>query len=216
MAEHADAPDTELNDAATGSGDGDADTESDTSVIATDAGDPNDDAGSEADDAVNDEPKSTTRAALAVGMAAVVALAGVGGWLGYRAYDAYQAKQERDLFLDVGRQTALNLTNIDHTRAEADVQRILDLATGAFHDDFQRRSPSFIEVVRNAQAKSEGTITEVALESLTGDEGLVLVAANVDTSNAAAEEQEVRAWRMRLTVQKTDDTAKVSNVEFVP
>lgn len=198
MAEHADARNAELSPAAT-----------DLDVV--DAED-----GTDSGAAVADGSTSTVRTAVAVGAAAVVALAGVGGWLGYRAYDAYRTKDERDLFLDVGRQTALNLTNIDHTRAEADVQRILDSATGAFHDDFERRSPSFIEVVRNAQASSQGTITEAALESLSGDEALVLVAVNVDTSNAAAEEQDLRAWRMRLTVQKTDDAAKVSNVEFVP
>jgi Mce-associated membrane protein len=44
----------------------------------------------------------------------------------------------------------------------------------------------------------------------------VLVAVTVKTSNAGAAEQEPRAWRMRLTVKKVGDEAKVSNVEFVP
>jgi Mce-associated membrane protein len=38
----------------------------------------------------------------------------------------------------------------------------------------------------------------------------------VKTSNAGAPEQAPRAWRMRISVQKVDDGAKVSNVEFVP
>jgi Mce-associated membrane protein len=37
----------------------------------------------------------------------------------------------------------------------------------------------------------------------------------VKTSNAGAPEQDPRAWRMRITVQKDGDQAKVSNVEFV-
>jgi Mce-associated membrane protein len=38
----------------------------------------------------------------------------------------------------------------------------------------------------------------------------------VKTSNAGAAQQEPRAWRMRITVQKVGDDAKVSQVEFVP
>ena len=48
------------------------------------------------------------------------------------------------------------------------------------------------------------------------NEAQVLVAVTVTTSNVGAPEQEPRAWRMRLTVQKVGDDAKVSNVEFVP
>ena len=44
----------------------------------------------------------------------------------------------------------------------------------------------------------------------------MLVAVTVNTSNAGAPEQQPRAWRMRITVQKVGDEAKVSNVEFVP
>jgi len=38
---------------------------------------------------------------------------------------------------------------------------------------------------------------------------------NVESSNLGAHQQEPRAWRMRITVKKVEDSAKVSNVEFV-
>jgi Mce-associated membrane protein len=156
------------------------------------------------------------RLAIAVGLVVAVAMVGLVGWLGFRAYESRQADQQRNLFLQVGRQTALNLTTIDYTQAEANVQRILDSAIGAFHDDFQKRSQPFIDVVKQAQSKSVGTITDAGLESEVGDQAQVLVAVTVKTSNAGAAEQEPRAWRMRISVQKAGDTAKVSNVEFVP
>ncbi len=159
---------------------------------------------------------SKVRLAMTVGLAMVVVLAALGGWLGYRAYNSYQAEQQRRLFLEVGRQGALNLTTIDWQHADADVQRILDSATGTFYDDFQRRAQPFIAVVKQAQSHSVGTITEAGLESVSGDEAQVLVAVTVKTSTAGAEEQKPRYWRMRITVQKMDDQAKVSNVEFVP
>ena len=160
---------------------------------------------------------STVKLAAIAGLVLVLALGGLTGWLGYRAYESRQAEDLRNLFLQVGRQGALNLTTINHETAEADVQRVLDSSTGTFYDDFQKRADPFIQVVKQAQSKSEGNITEAGLEASDDNEGRVLVAVTVNTTNAGAPEQQPRSWRMRITVQKTgDNEAKVSNVEFVP
>jgi Mce-associated membrane protein len=161
---------------------------------------------------------SHLRLAMLVGLVLVVALAGLTGWLGFRTYQSRQADEQRKLFLEVGRQGALNLTTIDWQEADKDVQRILDSATGTFYDDFQKRSQPFVEVVKQAQSKSVGSIAEAGLEqnSVTDNGAQVLVAVTVKTSNAGAPDQQPRAWRMRISVQKVGDEAKVSNVEFVP
>ncbi|BBZ15586.1 Mce protein [Mycobacterium branderi] len=161
-------------------------------------------------------PMSPVRQATALGLLMVVALAGLLGWLGYRMYQTHQARQERELLIQVGRQGALNLTTIDWEHADTDIQRILDSATGTFYDDFSKRSRPFIDVVKKAQSKSEGTIVEAGLESHSGDEAQVLVAVSVKTSNLGAPDAEPRHWRMRIAVQKVGDDAKVSNVAFVP
>ncbi len=159
---------------------------------------------------------SHLRLATIVGLVLVVALAVLTGWLGFRTYQSHKADEERNLFLQVGRQGALNLTTIDWQQADANVQRILDSATGTFYDDFQKRAQPFVEVVKQAQSKSVGTIAEAGLESESDNGAQVLVAVTVKTSNAGAPEQAPRAWRMRISVQKVGDEAKVSNVEFVP
>ncbi len=159
---------------------------------------------------------SHLRLATIAGLVVVLALAGLTGWTGYRGYKAYEGEKQRELFLQVGRQGAINLTTIDWEHAEADVQRVLDSATGTFYDDFQNRSAPFVEVVKQAQSKSVGSISEAGLESASNDEAKVLVAVTVNTSNLGAPQQDPRAWRMRLTVTKVGDDAKVSNVEFVP
>jgi len=171
------------------------------------------------EDAAPPKPRmSHLRLATIAGLVLVVALAGLTGWLGFRTYQSHQADEQHKLFLQVGRQGALNLTTIDWQQADKDVQRILDSATGTFYDDFQKRSGPFVEVVKQAQSKSVGTIAEAGLEpnSITDNGAQVLVAVTVKTSNAGAPEQAPRAWRMRISVQKVDDGAKVSNVEFVP
>jgi Mce-associated membrane protein len=162
------------------------------------------------------QPWSHVKLATVVGLAIVVALGGLTGWLGYRAYQARQAEQLSELLVSVGRQGAINLTTIDFEHADDDVKRILDSATDAFYDDFAKRSQPFVEVVKQAKSKSEGTVNEAGLESVSGTEGQVLVAVTVKTQNAGAQNQPPRNWRMRLTVKKTGaDEAKVSKVEFV-
>ncbi|MGE0215187.1 Mce protein [Mycolicibacterium sp.] len=242
MADDADAPEGELTKAtadveqtesgatepASGAVEDDAGTETagteSTDVDEESADDSDDDVEAEAED--YDEAAggqvgarsglSHVKVALIAGLVAVLALGGLTGWLGYRTYESKQDEEQRNLFLQVGRQGALNLTTIDWEHADADVQRILDSATGTFYDDFQARAQPFVEVVKQAQSKSVGTIAEAGLESEGDNEAQVLVAVTVKTSNAGAPEQEPRAWRMRIAVQKIGDEAKVSNVEFVP
>jgi Mce-associated membrane protein len=159
---------------------------------------------------------SHVRLATIVGLVVVLALGGLVGWLSFRAYQSHQLDTQRKVFLQVGRQGALNLTTIDYQHVDDDVQRILDSATGKFYDDFQQRSQPFTEVVKQVKSKSVGTVTEAGLESESGDEAQVLVAVAVNTTVEGQPEQQPRAWRMRIVVQKVGEDTKVSNVEFVP
>ncbi|MDT5135893.1 MAG: Mce-associated rane protein [Mycobacterium sp.] len=154
------------------------------------------------------------RALVASGLVVAI-LTGLTGWVGYRAYQQHEAQAQRDLFLQTARQGAVNLTTINYTEIEADVQRILDLATGAFRDDFANRSKPFIELVKAAQSKSEGTVTDAGLESQHGDSAQILVAVAVKSRTAAGEEAP-REWRMKIEVKSVGEEAKMSNVVFVP
>jgi Mce-associated membrane protein len=160
--------------------------------------------------------RSPIRLALAAGIVIVLALGGLASWLGYEAHTARQADQRHNLFLQTARQGAVNLTSISYADADADVARILDSATGPFRDDFQRRAQPFIEVVRQAQSASIGTVTEAGMESETKDSAQVLVAVSLKTSTAGLPQRDPRSWRMRIAAQRDGQSAKISNVEFVP
>jgi Mce-associated membrane protein len=152
-------------------------------------------------------------------VAAVTAIAVLGGLTGWYTWQTVQSRRDdatRALFVETGKQSAINLTTIHWKQADADVKRILDGATGTFYDDFSTRAKPFIDVVKQAKSASVGTVSEAGLESVDADQAQVLVTMAVKTSNDGVPQPDTRLWRMRLAVQKMGDTAKVSNVEFVP
>src|SRR5258707_3622216 len=155
------------------------------------------------------------RAAVAAGLSILLMLSGLTGWLGYRTYEVRQAQQRRALFLEVGRQGALNLTTISAAEADADMKRILDSSTGAFYAQVQRGAQQFVTRVQKAQTKSVGTIAAAGVESEQGDGAQVLVTVYVKAADTRGSQQPARSWRMRITVQQVTGGAKMSNVEFM-
>ena len=155
----------------------------------------------------------------AVGVAIILALIGLAGWLGYRVHQDHQAQAQRNLYLQVARQTAVNLTTIDYTGVDADIKRVLDSATGGF----SRRVPEEVAAVR--RGREEGAV-EIARARWPRrgccprpkDQAQVLVAVSVKTSMGAAPADRSRADGGCALACREDGRwpAKVSNVEFVP
>jgi Mce-associated membrane protein len=156
------------------------------------------------------------RQLLIFGLLAVLLLGSLVCCLGWRDSQSDRTIAQRAAFLQAGRQGALNLTTINWQHADADTQRILDSATGAFRDDFARRSQPFVELLKKTQSTSVGTITVSGVESMSKDDAQILVAVSVKMSTGVPGEENPRAWRMRLSVRQVGDDIKISNVEFVP
>lgn len=157
-------------------------------------------------------PAQVERIALVVGLAAGVVLAVLVGWLGFRTYEAQHREAHRALFVQTAEDVAVNLSSVDYQHADADAQRIADSATGRFADSFARHRQAYVDSALRSRSRFLGTVTDAGLESQTADQGRVLVAVTVKSADPA---QVPQFLRMRVTVQKTGDVAKVSDVEFV-
>jgi Mce-associated membrane protein len=198
------------------------------SIVEYDIDDTSDESATEGDQAEAEEETAANtsasgrlrllsfRSTLWIALLVLLAVAGLAGWLGYQVHRADQDTERLAAFLAVGTQASLNLTTIDWEDAEGDVQRILEASTGTFYDDFSQRSAPFIDVVKQAQSRSQGAVTSAGIESSTGTSARVLVAVRVMTTNLGSPEETPRAWRMRVDVEQVGDDLKVSNVEFVP
>lgn len=159
---------------------------------------------------------SPIRLALTVGLVVVLGWSALAAWLGTQAYQQHQWELARAAYLQAGRQGALDLTSVDYTRVEADVHRVLAASTGTFHDDFERRSPPFIQEVLRTKTKAAGAIAEAGLEHADNTEAKVLVAVKVTTTREGSPDQRVKGWRMRIVVQRVGSDIKISNVEMIP
>ncbi len=162
-------------------------------------------------------PRITRRAA-GVTVAAVVLCAGLGssGYIIWRHHDV-TAKQHREAeYVAAARQGVTSLTSLDFNHAADDVKRVLDDSTGTFRDDFRTRADDFAKVIQQSQVATEGHVNSAAVQSMTGDSAVVLVAATSKVTNSAGAKQEPRAWRLSVTVERVDGQLKMSKVEFVP
>lgn len=159
---------------------------------------------------------SRTVVAATLGVAAVVALASLAGWSTFRWQQQDREQSTRTEVLDAARLGATALTTIDAADIDTDVKTILEASTGKFRESFQERSVPFIDAVRKAQSKTEGTVTAAGIEKLDGDQAQVLVTVTVRTSNAGQPEQDPRSWRMRINVDSDAGKKKMSDVQFVP
>ncbi|WP_313673427.1 hypothetical protein [Mycolicibacterium sp.] len=158
-------------------------------------------------------PQTVAVAVAALLTGVCLAVAGVMVWQ-HSQVVAQRAEEQR--FVDAARDGVTALLSMDHTRAQADVQRVLDLSTGPFHDDFQRTADDFVKTAVDSKAVTTGTINAAALDRQEGDRATVLVAATSEVTNANGANADARPFRISVTVDREADSFKMSGVEFVP
>jgi Mce-associated membrane protein len=155
-------------------------------------------------------------AALAAAALLIGALLALTGLMLVKHNEAAAARAQDRKLIEAASEGIVALLSIDHDRAEADVQRILDLSIGAFRDDFASRAGDFIATAQKGKSVTKGAVTAAALESTGDDNAVVLVAATSQVTNASGARDDPRPWRMSVTVSRDEDQWKMSNVEFVP
>ncbi|WP_181698734.1 hypothetical protein [Nocardia sp. GTS18] len=163
------------------------------------------------------EKKSRVRRALAVAAAAVLVLALMVG-AGASAVAAFMTDAEEDLraeYTETARQAVLNLTTIRAESAKEDIDRILAVASGDFKSEFDGRVDPFMDVVKQANVVSNGSVVESAIVSADLESAQVLVAAKQTVTNNGSPEPQSRQYRFRITVTNGETGMTVSKVEFV-
>jgi len=186
--------------------------ESTTPTSATDTG------GSDTAPAASAAPAAPTwpKRVVVVASILLIAVVAAGVWLIIDQRSADERDERRAAFVQAARQTVLNLTTIRADSADADVQRLIDGATGDFKAEFEGREGPFVEVVQQAGVTTMGEVLEAGIQNEDGTCASSLVASRAMVSNADQTEPEPRDFRLRVTICDENGRLLASKVEFVP
>ena len=158
------------------------------------------------------------RNTLAAGAAVVLICAALGtsGYVVWYHRKAANERQQTAEFAAAARQGAITLMSIDPNKARDDVQRIIDDSTGSFKNQMLITAQDLVSRVEQSKVSTNGVVKAVAVESMTRDSAVVLVAAKAEVANPEQSKPPPRLWRIVLNLQRDGDRIKVSKVEFVP
>lgn len=134
------------------------------------------------------------------------------------------------------------LLSPDHRRPDQ-VRRILDGATGEFHDQFAQSADAYTKFVDTQGTVGQGTVDGVGVSARSGDKATVLVAATVlftsenpgagessaggksiegqsaegqGVEGQSAEGQSARQFRLRVLMEPDDGQLKIGAVQYLP
>ncbi len=154
--------------------------------------------------------------AASVVVVCTVALLASSGYMIWNHRQAEKLLQQNAEYAAAARQGVVTLMSLDFNTAQENVQRIIDNSTGQFRDDFEQQAADFIAVAQDSEVVTDVTVNSTAVETMTDESAVVLVAAASRVTNASGANQEPRTWRLSVGLQREDGQIKMSKVEFVP
>jgi Mce-associated membrane protein len=160
--------------------------------------------------------RSTLRRVLLPALTALLAIAAVAALVfAWQLRGIDQDQAAREAALRYASQTATNLTSISVEDLDADIEQVLDSATGEFESDFAERSDNLREVLTTNEVVSEGEVLSAALTRFDGDSATALVVVDATVRNTQNPQGGVNTYRMKLELERQGDQWLTSMLEFV-
>ncbi|MGH3557381.1 MAG: hypothetical protein ACRDTK_07805 [Mycobacterium sp.] len=157
------------------------------------------------------------RKGVAVGAAIVLICAALGasGYMAWQHRNRVHERQRAAEFAAAARQGIVTLMSIDAGKAKEDLQRTIDDSTGDFKGQLQISAPGLANAVEQSKISAKVTVGAVAVESMSDDSAVVLVAARSDVT-PPDDKRPPRSWRIIVTLSRDGGQPKMSKVEVVP
>jgi Mce-associated membrane protein len=152
-------------------------------------------------------------------VAVVVLLVALGvlGWTGVRWRDADRLDSARRAALGAAQEETVNFVTINASSADADLQRIVDGATGDFKAEFTSGMPQVRQAVVENQVESTGQVLRAGLVSGDLDSAMVLVAVDASVKNVGAPDGRLSHYRVQVDLVLDPGSHRwlVSKLQFV-
>jgi len=155
--------------------------------------------------------------AVAAGAAIVLICASLGasGYIAWHHHTVLREQHRAAEFSAVARQSVVTLMAVDANKAREYVQRVIDNSTGKFKEDMQATADDLTKAIGQSKVSTRVDVDRVAVQSMTDDSAVVLVAAKSDLTSPDATKQGRQSWRISITLARDGDQIKISKVEFV-
>jgi len=159
-----------------------------------------------------------SRKALAVTVALVFVCAtlAASGYLLWLHHKAAQQRQRTAEFATAARNAVVTMMSIDPGKARDDMQRFADDTTGIFKAGILMGAEDAVKALEQSKVSSKGTVQAAAVESMTKDSAIVLVAAKSEFTKSGQAKPDSRSVRLVVSIERDNGQLKVSRIEFVP
>lgn len=153
--------------------------------------------------------------AAGVGIVLVSASLGASGYMAWQHHSTLHKRQLREEFTAAARHGVVVLLSIDSNHARDDFQRIIDDSTGEFKSQMSAMSALMAKRAAEAKVSSKATVEAVAVESMSDNSAVVLVAGSSDVTNADNTHQPRVVWRVSVGIMRDGGQLKMSKVDFL-
>lgn len=149
-----------------------------------------------------------------VGVALTCVSSAASGSMWWQHRLAVDRRQLAAEFATAARQAAVAMLAIDYTKTDEHVQSVLDNSTGDFKSRFEKNAAAVARRVEQSKMVATADVKDVAVQSMSDDAGVVLVAVNTETVEMDGQRQPT-SWRLAVSLTRDGDRLKMSDVEFV-
>lgn len=157
------------------------------------------------------------RKTVAAGVGVVLASASLAasGYMLWQHRSTVHKQQLAAEFTAAARQRVTALMSIDANHARDDYQRIIDGSTGDFKAQMSAMSAIMAKQTEESKVSSKATVEAVAVESMSDNSAVVLVAAKSDVTNADNTHRPPVVWRISVVLARDGGQLKMSKVDFL-
>jgi Mce-associated membrane protein len=158
-----------------------------------------------------------TRKAVAVGVGIVLASASLGasGYMVWQHHSIVHKRQLAQEYAAAARQVVTTMMSIDPNHAKEDVQRMIDASTGDLKSQLSVMSALMVKQAEDSKVGGKVTVEAVAVESVSDNSGVVLVAAKSDAIGPDNAKRPPALWRLSVNMERDGGQLKMSKVDFL-
>lgn len=157
------------------------------------------------------------RKTIAVSVGIVLASASLGA-SGYMVWQHRIMAHKRQLvaeFTAAARQDVTALMAIDPNRAKEHYQRLIDDSTGELKSQIAAMSVLMAKQAEDSKVSTTVTVEAAAVESVSDNSGVVLVAAKSDATGPDNARPPAAVWRLSVSLDRDGGQLKMSKFDFL-